>query len=311
MNDDIANKLFIMNDVTVEKLFSLGADAFLLYAFYYKTAKWQKNNEIWATNEYVTKKLGWGLKKVREIKKILIDNGFISQEKQRENGSITAWTIRLKYIQNEPTRAKTPPVAKMTENFENPTPAKTPPVAKEPVYIYNNKISDDGLIVITEKEMTKEKEREKSFLNPDVSSFDSKVDTSAVETTASIVSSDSNEILTAVNGFKDAWNKKICTDHDWGRRIVLLNESRKKSLKVRLKEILPMRNSFCPEKPLLDFFFDNVLLVRISKSNFLQGMVEPTPNHPNRFKLSIDNIISPSFFAKLIDGVYDNDKNRF
>lgn len=306
MNDDIANKLFIMNDVTVERLFALGSDVFLLYAFYYKTAKWQKTNEIWATNEYVTQKLGWGVKKVRDIKKILIDNGFISQEKQRENGSITAWTIRLRYIQNEPTPSKTPPVAKMTESFENPTPSKTPPVEKKPV-IYNN-INNN----IYNNPNTPSNNNN-IITNPPLSQkdIDSKADAFAVETTASVVNSDSNEILTAVNGFKDAWNKKICTDHNWGSRIVLLNESRKKSLKVRLKEILPMRNSFCPEKPLLDFFFDNVLLVRISKSSFLQGMVEPTPNHPNRFKLSIDNIISPSFFAKLIDGAYDNDKNRF
>lgn len=141
--EDIANNLFVMNNATVERLFSLGGDAFLLYAFYYKTAKWQRTNEIWATNEYVMKKLDWGLKKVREIKKILEDNGFISQEKQRENGSITAWTIRLKYVQNDPTGAKTPPVAKMTENIEIPTRAKTPPVANERTDIYNNNISKE------------------------------------------------------------------------------------------------------------------------------------------------------------------------
>ena len=68
MKDDIANELFVMNNVTVEKLFELGADAFTLYAFYYKTAKWQKTMEPWANNEYVMKNLGWGRPRLLKTK---------------------------------------------------------------------------------------------------------------------------------------------------------------------------------------------------------------------------------------------------
>lgn len=78
-HDDIADKLFIMNVATVERLFALGADEFLLYSFYYKTAKWQKSTEVWANNEYVMKCLGWGLKKVKAVKESLIKNGFDEQ----------------------------------------------------------------------------------------------------------------------------------------------------------------------------------------------------------------------------------------
>ena len=41
--DDFSNKLFIINQITVDRIFSSDnpADNFSLYSFYYKTAKWQ------------------------------------------------------------------------------------------------------------------------------------------------------------------------------------------------------------------------------------------------------------------------------
>lgn len=77
--EDVADQLFIMNVATVERLFALGADEFLLYSFYYKTAKWQKSTEVWANDEYVMKCLGWELKKVRAVKENLVKNGFDEQ----------------------------------------------------------------------------------------------------------------------------------------------------------------------------------------------------------------------------------------
>lgn len=109
---DIADKLFIMNVATVERLFALGADEFLLYSFYYKTAKWQKSTEVWATNEYVMKCLGWGLKKVRAVKESLVKNGFVEQVRviNKDTGKVEKWTIRVKYVQGLSHSGKNDPV---------------------------------------------------------------------------------------------------------------------------------------------------------------------------------------------------------
>lgn len=132
-HEDVSQELFILNQITVEKLFELGADVFTLYAFYYKTAKWQKTTCVWANNEYVMKKLGWGRDKVIKTKKILQDCNFIVQTRILNNqGKVVSWNIKLNYI-------STP-----LKN-ENSTPLNLPPVENQDAYIYNNnKISNDS-----------------------------------------------------------------------------------------------------------------------------------------------------------------------
>lgn len=136
-HDDIADKLFIMNVATVERLFALGADEFLLYSFYYKTAKWQKSTEVWANNEYVMKCLGWGLKKVRAVKESLVKNGFVEQVRviNKDTGKVKKWTIRVKYVQGLGHSGKNDPVD------EKPIGAIPPPGQFKGQNNNNNKIS--------------------------------------------------------------------------------------------------------------------------------------------------------------------------
>lgn len=77
---DIADELLILNKKTIENLFKLEncCDCIALYIFYYKTAKWQKANTIKANDTYVLKCLNWGVKRLRNAKTTLKDNGFIS-----------------------------------------------------------------------------------------------------------------------------------------------------------------------------------------------------------------------------------------
>lgn len=143
--EDISNDLFILNSITVERLFQLGTNAFALYSFYYKTSKWQKTSSVWATNDYVAQKLDWGRDKVIKVKKILEDNGFIKQERiVDESGKTKSWNIRLLYVQNDSTPLKTRSVD--SENQAKTTPLKKPPVEKSDTYIYNNKISNSSLL---------------------------------------------------------------------------------------------------------------------------------------------------------------------
>lgn len=140
-HDDIADKLFIMNVATVERLFALGADEFLLYSFYYKTAKWQKSTEVWANNEYVMKCLGWGLKKVRTVKENLVKNGFVEQVRviNKDTGKVKKWTIRVKYVQGLSHSGKNDPV-------DEKTIGAIPPLGQfKGQNNNNNKISKDSL----------------------------------------------------------------------------------------------------------------------------------------------------------------------
>ena len=97
---DIADDLVILNKNTVDTLYKLDncADCIALYVFYYKTAKWQKTNQIKANDVYVGKCLNWGSKKIRETKKTLKEKGLIDIIQKRENGKISGWYIRIYYV---------------------------------------------------------------------------------------------------------------------------------------------------------------------------------------------------------------------
>lgn len=105
--NDISNTLLIINEVTINKLFSLKNDnAILLYFFYYKTAKWQNNNPIKATDLYVRKSLGWGSSKVTNAKNILKENGLIEIIKKRseDNANISGWYVKINYLVSKNTQ---------------------------------------------------------------------------------------------------------------------------------------------------------------------------------------------------------------
>lgn len=96
--NDISSELLILNKITIEKLFSLKEDsAIVLYMFYYKTAKWQKTNKIYATDSYVKQCLDWGNSKLSKAKNILKENNLIEVSQKREGNRISGWYIQLKY----------------------------------------------------------------------------------------------------------------------------------------------------------------------------------------------------------------------
>lgn len=97
---DIADDLVILNKNTIDTLYRLDncADCIALYVFYYKTAKWQKTNQIKANDVYVGKCLNWGSKKIRETKKTLKEKGLIDIIQKRENGKISGWYVRISYV---------------------------------------------------------------------------------------------------------------------------------------------------------------------------------------------------------------------
>lgn len=101
--NDISNDLFILNKHTIDRLFSseFPSDCLGLYCFYYKTAKWQKTNQVKANNEYVKKCLHWGADKIQKIKEELKKLGLIEIVQYRKDGKIAGWFIKVNYIVGE------------------------------------------------------------------------------------------------------------------------------------------------------------------------------------------------------------------
>lgn len=97
---DISDDLFILNKMTIEKIFELeNFEACLaLYSFYYKTAKWQKTNTIKANDTYVSKCLKWGKDKITKTKNTLKENGLINIVQRRKDGKIEGWYIEVSYL---------------------------------------------------------------------------------------------------------------------------------------------------------------------------------------------------------------------
>ena len=77
------------------------ADLIALYVFYYYTAKWQKTNQPKCTTSYVATGLKWSEPKVRKVKKVLVDMGFIEDITATMDGKITGHYIKLNYIMKE------------------------------------------------------------------------------------------------------------------------------------------------------------------------------------------------------------------
>ena len=97
---DISDELLIINKTTIERLFQeKDMNLLVLYMFYYKTAKWQKNNPIKANDEYCKKCLHWGIDKLKAAKKRLKDMNLIEIVKRtNEKGIIEGWYVKVNYF---------------------------------------------------------------------------------------------------------------------------------------------------------------------------------------------------------------------
>lgn len=76
-----------------------GLDLIGLYTFYYYTAKWQKTNQIKATDTYVRKGLNIGKDRLKKAKDRLLELGLIAIITTRSRaGGIEGWYIKLNYL---------------------------------------------------------------------------------------------------------------------------------------------------------------------------------------------------------------------
>ena len=121
--NDISNDLIIINKITIEKLFSQkNLNGLILYIFYYKTAKWQKTNQIKANDTYVKKSLHWGSDKLKNAKELLKQMKLIDIIKNRnDKNQIDGWYIKINYYSTTPetTTPIIPDVGKQETNAYN------------------------------------------------------------------------------------------------------------------------------------------------------------------------------------------------
>ena len=97
----IENEIVFLTKPTLDRFLKEEnpGDLIALYTFFYYTAKWQQTNIVKATSGYVKKGLKWGIVRLTNTEKTLIDMGFIQKIKRRDkNGKITGWYVKVNYI---------------------------------------------------------------------------------------------------------------------------------------------------------------------------------------------------------------------
>ena len=143
---DIADDLLVINKATIERLFQEETqNPLILYLFYYKTAKWQKNNPIKASDDYCKKCLHWGIDKLQAAKKVLKEMNLIDSIKRTNSkGLITGWYIKVNYLVDDSTIPETT------------IPTRPQLVSQETKTINNNNINTNNN-KDTKKEIYKEK----------------------------------------------------------------------------------------------------------------------------------------------------------
>lgn len=96
---EIDKDIISLTTKTVEFLLSKNPDSLSLYLFYTKNAKIQKTNQIWNTDTFGMKGLGWGSRRYYCAKEVLLESGLLTLIKGRnEDGTIDKSYIRLNYI---------------------------------------------------------------------------------------------------------------------------------------------------------------------------------------------------------------------
>jgi hypothetical protein len=104
IKNELEKEIVIVTTLSLIRLFDLNPDAVTLYIFYCKNAKLQDTSSVYATDTFCMKGLKWGDKKLYKIKKILIDNGFITQDIRRnDEGKIEGYFIKIHYLIHNPT----------------------------------------------------------------------------------------------------------------------------------------------------------------------------------------------------------------
>lgn len=109
----------------------------------------------------------------------------------------------------------------------------------------------------------------------------------------------------ALERFQDGWNNQLCSYCPKIAKITVFNEARRAKVKARLTEALKYMKAQHVEKDLLTYFLRDIVYDRYIHSQFLRGEV-PGRNGTDSFKMDINHIVRPEFFAKMVEYRYDD-----
>lgn len=114
-----------------------------------------------------------------------------------------------------------------------------------------------------------------------------------------------DDISVAIDNFVDGWNTRLCGNCPRIAKIEVFNDSRKSKLKARLRETKRYMKSHDANCDLLTYFLRDVIYDRYINSQFLRGEV-PGRNGTDSFRMDINHILRPEFFAKMLEHRYDD-----
>ena len=114
-----------------------------------------------------------------------------------------------------------------------------------------------------------------------------------------------SDLDTAVENFVDGWNSQLCEYCPHIAKIAVFNQARRSKIKARLAETRKYMKLHNETKDLLEYFLRDIIYDRYVHSQFLRGEV-PGRNGAAAFKMGIDHVIRPEFFAKMVEYRYDD-----
>jgi hypothetical protein len=97
---DIEKDIIVLTTKTVDILLLENPDALVLYIFYYKMAKKQKTNQVFATKEFCKKGLGFGTQRFYKAKETLEKFNLVEQIKtiDTQTKRVTGWYVKINYL---------------------------------------------------------------------------------------------------------------------------------------------------------------------------------------------------------------------
>lgn len=114
-----------------------------------------------------------------------------------------------------------------------------------------------------------------------------------------------DEVSKAIDGFVDGWNTRLCGNCPKIAKVEVFNDARRSKLKARLREAKRYMKSHDGTGDLLTYFLRDIVYDRYINSQFLRGEV-PARNGTGSFRMDINHILRPEFFAKMLEHRYDD-----
>lgn len=71
-----------------------------LYCFYLDCCRYQKTQQVWATNEFAAKGIGWNLSKLKRVRRRLREMGLIEPVVYKRDGKVEHHFVRVRYAQS-------------------------------------------------------------------------------------------------------------------------------------------------------------------------------------------------------------------